>query len=461
MVTNRKRGRGPRHPAPLVAWLGDRVVGEWSVREGEHRFQYAESWTAAPDAHGLSLSLPWTPDGTPLRGEPVRIWFDNLLPDDIALRRRWQERLGPTDADAFDLLSALGGDCIGALRLLPPGATPAASDDGADATPLDEADVERVLDAVLAPARRGGANAVDGAPRVALPGAQEKTALLRRDGRWFRPGDGAPSTHILKLPLGRIGRLQAELQADPRDAVWNEWLCARVLAGFGLPVAACEVARFGRHEVLVVERFDRVAPVANGAGADDAAIVRLPQEDLCQALGVPGERRYEADGGPGLRDVLRVLEGGSRADADRTSFVRTQMIFWLLAATDGHARNHSIFLEAGGGHRLAPCYDVHSSWPLIGTGAGRPTAAQARLALAPRSKSAHRGLADLRAAHWDEVARLAGMGDAGLLRDEIAERLPQVLARVESGLPPEAPAPLVTAILDGMRTLAPRLHAAD
>ncbi|RZL52423.1 MAG: type II toxin-antitoxin system HipA family toxin, partial [Variovorax sp.] len=391
----------------------------------------------------------------PLRGPAVGDWFDNLLPDGDAIRLRLSEQLALGDADAFDLLTVLGRDCVGAVQLLPPGMTPDGFD-RIDATPLDEAGVERAIDAALAGGRRRRDDDADGPLRVALPGAQEKIALLRRDGRWSRPRGATPTTHLLKLPLGRTGHPDAE----PRDAVWNEWLCARVMAAFGLPMAACEVARFGRYEVLVVERFDRV--VQAGTDADGDRIVRRPQEDLCQALGVPGARRREADGGPGLRDILRVLDAGTNAAADKAAVVKAQMVFWLLAATGGHAKNHSIFLAPGGGHRLAPFYDVQSAWPVIGGGGLRAIELQkkTRLALALREKSAHWGLSDIGARHWDDVARLAGQGDARALRDEIAGRLPDVLRRVEAELPPDFSAPLAEAVLGGIRTLAPRLHDA-
>lgn len=455
MAAVKKRGRGPRHPAPLVAWMHGRVVGEWSVREGEHRFRYDEAWVADPDACPLSLSLPFPPDHAALRGAVVGDWFDNLLPDGDAIRPRLSERLDLGAADAFDLLGALGRDCVGAVQLLPPGASPVGFD-RIDATPLDEAGVERAIDAALAGGRRRRDDDADGFVPVALPGAQEKIALLRRDGRWFRPRGATPTTHLLKLPLGRTG----PPQGDPGDAVSNEWLCSRVMAAFGLDVASCDIARFGRHEALVVERFDRAFQA--GPDADGDRIVRRPQEDLCQALGVPGARRYEADGGPGLRDLLRVLDAGTNAAADKAALVKAQMVFWLLAATGGHAKNHSIVRAPGGGHRLAPFYDVQSAWPVVGGGGLRAIELQkkTRLALALREKSAHWGLSDIGARHWDDVARLAGRVDARALRDEVADRLPEVLRRVEAELPPDFPAPLADAVLGGMRSLAPRLHDA-
>jgi serine/threonine-protein kinase HipA len=241
--------------------------------------------------------------------------------------------------------------------------------------------------------------------------------------------------------------------------VENEWLCSRVMSAFGLETAHCEIERFGERKVLVVRRFDRALQPGAEAGGD--WIARLPQEDFCQALGVPGARKYEADGGPGMREILRVLDASTHAVADKTAFVKAQMVFWLLAATDGHAKNFSIFLERGGGYRLTPFYDVLSAWPIIGAGANQLARQRARLAMALRAKSAHWGLADIQARHWDGVARLAGLGDARALCDELRERLPDVLRSVEAQLPAGFPAALADAVFTGMKSTAERLRPTD
>lgn len=453
MVTRSKRGRGPRHPHPLVVWINGQAVGEWTVREGEHRFQYSDEWTASPAARRLSLSLPMTPGNAPLRGPVVQNYFDNLLPDSDAIRKRLQGKFATPSTDAFDLLTAIGRECVGAVQLLPPGALPTGFD-RIEAEALEDAGVERAINASLSTGRVLGQRD-DEDFRISIAGAQEKTALLQRDGRWYRPLHATPTTHIFKLPLGLVGNMQADMHAS----VENEWLCSRVMSAFGLPTAHCDIATFGARKVLVVQRFDRAL---QNAGTDAAWIARLPQEDFCQALGVPGAQKYEADGGPGMREILRVLDASSNAAADKLAFVKAQMVFWLLAATDGHAKNFSIFLERGGGYRLTPFYDVLSAWPVIGHGSNLIALQKARLAMALRSKSAHWGLADIQARHWDGVAKLAGLGDARALCDELAAQVPDVLHNVEAQLPPGFPQPLASAIFDGIRTTAKRLvYVAD
>ena len=455
MVSRSKRGRGPRHPHPLVVWINGQTVGEWTVREGEHRFQYAEEWTASPAARRLSLSLPMTPGNAPQRGPVVQNYFDNLLPDSNAIRTRLQGKFATPSTDAFDLLTAIGRECVGAVQLLPPGVLPTGFD-RIEAEALDDAAVEHAINASLSTGRVLGQRD-DEDFRISIAGAQEKTALLQREGKWFRPLNATPTTHIFKLPLGRVGNMQA----DMKESVENEWLCSRIMSALGLPTAHCDIATFGERKVLVVQRFDRALQNAGSDNSDTEWIARLPQEDFCQALGVPGSQKYETDGGPGMRDILRVLDASSNATADKLAFVKAQMVFWLLAATDGHAKNFSIFLERGGAYRLTPFYDVLSAWPVIGSGADQIAFQKAKLAMALRSKSSHWALQDLRARHWDGVAKLAGLGDAHALCNDLLAQLPGALDTVETQLPSSFPEHVARTIFEGVRNTAKRLTEAD
>lgn len=455
MVSRSKRGRGPRHPHPLVVWINGQTVGEWTVREGEHRFQYAEEWTASPAARRLSLSLPMTPGNAPQRGPVVQNYFDNLLPDSNAIRTRLQGKFATPSTDAFDLLTAIGRECVGAVQLLPPGVLPTGFD-RIEAEALDDAAVEHAINASLSTGRVLGQRD-DEDFRISIAGAQEKTALMQREGKWFRPLNATPTTHIFKLPLGRVGNMQA----DMKESVENEWLCSRIMSALGLPTAHCDIATFGERKVLVVQRFDRALQNAGSDNSDTEWIARLPQEDFCQALGVPGSQKYETDGGPGMRDILRVLDASSNATADKLAFVKAQMVFWLLAATDGHAKNFSIFLEHGGAYRLTPFYDVLSAWPVIGSGADQIAFQKAKLAMALRSKSSHWALQDLRGRHWDGVAKLAGLGDAHALCIDLLAQLPGALDTVEAQLPSSFPEHVARAIFEGVRNTAKRLTEAD
>lgn len=433
----------------LAIWTNGLRVGHWRVHAGEHELAYDPSWVESPLGRPLSRSIPFMPGNKPHRGEVVRNYFDNLLPDNDAIRRRLQQKFGTRDVGTFALLAAIGRDCVGAVQLLHPGDTP----DGWDrieAQPLDEAGVERTIDQSLASGNALGQDHSEDL-RISIAGAQEKTALLLRDGQWCKPLGATPTTHIFKLPLGLVGNMLADMS----DSVENEWLCARLLSALGLPVATCGMATFGRRRVLVVERFDRRLMQPNAAPAWWA---RLPQEDMCQALGQAGSMKYESDGGPGMAGILRTLQAGTEAQEDTRNFVLAQLAFWLMAATDGHAKNFSIFLERGQGYRMTPLYDVLSAWPIIGHGPNQIPFKRAKLAMALRAKNAHYHLHEIQTRHWEVLARQAGVPFAYLV--ELVERVPQAFEVVQAELPRGFPERIWQSIRDGMELQARRFLGA-
>ncbi len=440
MVTFRRPRTNPQDSV-LGVWANGEHVGNWSLVDGEHRFKYDESWPASPAARWLSLSLPFTPDNLPHRGEVVRNFFDNLLPDSDSIRRRLRDKFATGSTEAFDLLAAIGRDCVGSVQLLPPDMAP----DGFDRIeflPLNEAEVEQAINHAVTGGRVVGQDMTDDL-RISIAGAQEKTALLWHTDQWCRPLGATPSTHIFKLPLGLVGNMRADMS----DSVENEWLCAQILAQLGLPVADCEMARFGQRKVLVVDRFDRALQQPQGRAP---WIARLAQEDFCQALGVAGERKYENEGGPGIRAILRQLDNSSRADQDKLVFVSTQLAFWLMAATDGHAKNFSIFLERGGGYRMTPLYDVLSVWPIMGTGPNQVHPRRAKLAMALRSKNTHYHLHEIHTRHWQVLARQSGVPDAFDHMVALVLLVPDALERVEAQLPAGFPQRVFKTIRTGM-----------
>ena len=181
------------------------------------------------------------------------------------------------------------------------------------------------------------------------------------------------------------------------------------------------------------------------------SILRLPQEDFCQALGRPASLKYESDGGPGIADILGVLDRSSCSLGDKRAFIKAQIVFWLLAATDGHAKNFSLFHERGGSYRLTPFYDVLSAWPIVGNGPRLLPVQQVKLAMAVRGRNAHWKINDIRPRHWDAVARLAGLGDAAALVAEVRDQTPAVIAEVSGQLPVDFPGEVSGMIFDGMR----------
>jgi serine/threonine-protein kinase HipA len=432
----------------LDLWMNGQHVGVWfGTRTGTSGLRYDDAWVRSANARPLSVSLPIPAGGGDVLGPQVEHYFDNLLPDSSLIRDRLRRRFNTPSTRAADLLAAIGRDCVGAVQLVPAGTLPPAHN-RIDSTPLTDAHIEALLAYTANDATNVPSPAHDF--RISIAGAQEKTALLRIGQRWHLPQGATPTTHIFKLPLGLVGNMQA----DMRESVENEWLCATLLAELGFDVAPTQMGQFGAQKVLIVERFDR--RWVDGTQSGGRWIARLPQEDFCQAHGWPGDLKYESDGGPGIRAGLALLSGSSQAKADSLRFAMTQLAFWLMAATDGHAKNFSIFLERGGNYRLTPLYDVLSAWPIVGTGRGQIAPQRVKLAMALRGKNAHYHLKDIQLRHWQALARTTGTPDAFDHMVALVLQVPYALDRVAAKLPPHFPPRLFKTIHAGMVAQAQR-----
>ena len=432
----------------LAVWTNGVRLATWSVgTRGDMELQYDAAWQASPAGRPLSLSLPFGADGTPLRGQAVDSYFDNLLPDSNDIRKRLANRFRTRTLQPFDLLEAIGRDCAGAVQLLPEGEEPTGFD-RIEGTRLTDAQIEAHLDSMLAPPPPG--HDQDDDFRLSIAGAQEKSALLKVGNRWLMPHGATPTTHILKLPLGLVGNRKADLSTS----VENEWLCMQLLQAFGLPVARTSIEDFGSRRVLCVERFDRqLHPSGNW-------IVRLPQEDFCQVNGLPPMLKYEADGGPGVKAIADVLAGSERAQEDIATLLRAQVLFWLLAATDGHAKNFRIHLLPQGRYRLTPLYDVMSMLPVMGTAPNQFSWHKAKLAMAVAGKNRHYMLKDIQRRHFNAMAPKCGYGrDAEPLIQSLLERAPAAVEEVNAKVPRGFPQQVLDTILEGLKAAANKLAA--
>ncbi|CAN0625086.1 serine/threonine-protein kinase HipA [Burkholderia multivorans] len=438
-------GRKP-HARALSIWANGVRVGVWRIpARGAMELHYDPAWKQSAAGRPLSLSLPFGIGDAPLRGERVNHYFDNLLPDSEAIRRRLATRFGTTTLEPFDLLAAVGRDCVGAVQLLGEDEAPAGFD-RIDGTPLSDDDVARLLDQASGAAGNGDGDDF----RLSLAGAQEKTALLRHDGRWMRPHGATPTTHILKLPFGLVGNKRADLTTS----VENEWLCLAILRAFGLPVPDAQIVTFGAHKVLSVKRFDRAL------NRDGRWLLRLPQEDFCQALGVPPHLRYEAHGGPGVPDLAAILRQSEQPDADLDTLFAALILFWMLAAPDGHAKNFSLRLLPGGRFRLTPLYDVMSIWPVEGDGANQRSWHKAKLAMAVHGKRRHYAMREVTRRHFSAMAEQCRLGDiAAPIVERLIAATPGVIDAVGAALPRGFPAKVADRILAGLKQAAQRLDA--
>ncbi len=425
----------------LMVWMNGIQVGVWEITRQGERFTYTDSWLSNAYARPLSLSLPFAPGNAPCQGEEVAYYFDNLLPDSDTIRRRLAQRYQAKGIDAFQLLAKLGRDCVGAIQLLPEEEVPTNLYQ-IQGKPLTEAEIAQQLRRVATDTSLGRDQADDDL-RLSIAGAQEKTALLQHDGQWFLPQGSTPTTHIFKLPLGLVGHMQA----DMRTSVENEWLCSKIVAAYGVPIASCEIAHFEEQKALVVTRFDR------RLSTDGRWIVRLPQEDFCQAMGISPLRKYQADGGPSITSSMNLLLGSENRDADRRHFFKTQILFWLLAATDGHGKNFSIAHLPGAAYRATPVYDVMSSHPVIGAGKNKIPYQKVKLAMAVRGSTNHYLVDKIQRRHWisqgQQVGLSAEMSEA--LIEEVISQTDAVIDRVSKSLPAGFPIDLAESIFEGMK----------
>jgi serine/threonine-protein kinase HipA len=425
---------------PLNVFLNGRLVGLLRREStGAIDFQYAREWLDWENTFPVSLSLPLREDR--YIGALVTNVFDNLLPDSDQIRRRIAQRVSADGTDAYSMLSALGHDCVGALQFLPDGVAPGAVGDTAGRPVSDEEVSELIRNLTDAPLGVGE----DEDFRISIAGAQEKTALLRRDGQWFKPTGTTATTHILKPQIGQLPN-----GVDLSNSVENEYLCLKLMEGLGVPAAKVEIADFGGRRTLIVERFDR-------HWTRDTRLLRLPQEDCCQALSVPPTRKYQSDGGPGMQQVINLLKGSDTPDADITTFVRANIIFWLLGATDGHAKNFSVFITPGGRFRMTPAYDVLTAQPNLD--AGQIRGKNFKLAMSV-GKNRHYDVHGVMPRHFLQTADLAGVGlpTVRSIIEDLGEGARRKAATVIEALPQDFPVQLIdsvmTAISERSRLLA-------
>lgn len=431
----------------LHIWMNGILIGYWEITRQGERLGYFDEWLTHEQARPLSLSLPFWPDNPPFQGYRVNNYFDNLLPDNDAIRRRLAQRYRTDGTDAFQLLAKLGRDCVGAIQLLAEEEEPTDIYE-INGQVLNKAQIARQLRNITSAEGLGQQDHIEDL-RLSIAGAQEKTALLRHNNKWLLPHGTTPTTHIFKLPMGLVGHMQA----DMRTSVENEWLCSKIVAAYGIPVAHCEIGNFDDQKALVVERFDRTL------SSDGSWILRLPQEDMCQAKGVSPQCKYQSDGGPGIAEIMELLLASDYAEQDRHNFFKTQLIFWVLAATDGHAKNFSIAHLAGGRYRATPIYDVLSAHPVIGKKKNQIAPQKAKLAMSVRGSTNYYLIEQIQRRHWIAQASQVGLTSsmAEQLIKEITGSTEKVIDAVTKLLPNDFPMDLAENIFNGMKKQGARL----
>lgn len=369
----------------LDIWWDGRLVGQLTQdKHGELGFAYARAWLDDEAAQTLSASLPKRAE--PFSRRECRPFFGGLLPEE-SQRDAAAQALGVSRANDFALLDRLGGDVAGALQLLPPGEAPATLAPDQRPTPLDDAALIRVLDALPVRPLLAGEEGL----RLSLAGAQSKVPVVLVDGAVALPAPGQPTTHILKPPISRFVATTE-----------NEAFVMRLAAVIGLDVAPVEPRTVQDRTFLLVQRYDR-------ATGDDGFVRRIHQEDFCQALGVPPETKYASEGGPTFKDCFALLRRLAARPAVDVLKLLDAVIFNVIAGNaDAHGKNFSILYDAEG-PRLAPLYD------LLATVAYPDLSPKFAMKIGKRAT-----LAELDAKGWAAFATDAGLG-LPLVRRRVAE----------------------------------------
>jgi serine/threonine-protein kinase HipA len=377
----------------LVVWWDGRVVGQLTQNQhGELGFAYSPEWLGTDDAPPLSASLPKRAE--PFSRRECRPFFGGLLPEE-SQRDAAAQALGVSRGNDWALLDRLGGDVAGAVQLLPPGEQPAAPDPVQRPTPLDEAGLMRVLDALPVRPLLAGESGL----RLSLAGAQSKVPVVLIDGAVALPAPGQPTTHILKPPIARFS-----------GTTENEALVMRLAAAMGLDVAAVEPRVVRDRPFLLVERYDR-------SRSENGVVRRIHQEDFCQALGVPAETKYASEGGPTLKGCFALLRRvGARPAVDVLKLLDAVIFNLIVGNADAHGKNFSILYDRDG-PRLAPLYD------LLATVAYPDLSPKLAMRIGKRAT-----LGEMDAKGWSAFAADVGVG-LPLIRRRVSEISQAVMVR--------------------------------
>lgn len=316
----------------LNVFFGQTKVGSLSINaKRSFLFLYSKKWITSSDAFQISISLPLQEDL--FSNDKVKSFFSNLLPES-AVRQLIAKQLGISDKNDFMLLKLIGGECAGAITILPESGIPESPDQYRYDSLSDQQLAELIKDIPRRPLLAGQEGV-----RMSLAGAQEKLALFYKDPEFYIPKNGAPSNYILKSAMAHF-----------QSSIANECFCMMLAESIDLNVPPVMIVQKETQTILLIKRYDRIL--------DNDVVSRLHQEDFCQAMGLSHELKYQTDGGPGLKacfDLIRDYSANPVKDFQQLM----QWVFfnYLIGNMDAHAKNLS-FIYQGRQIRLAPFYDM-------------------------------------------------------------------------------------------------------
>lgn len=395
----------------LRVLVNDRELGSiFQSTNGRLRFVYDEQWRDSIDAYPLSLSMPL---GASEHSHTVisnYLW--GLLPDRQATLAAIASAHSVSVRSAFALVAAVGEDLAGAVQIVPPNRLNALKT-REGVVQIPEAKLARFLDDIIA--NQGPLNISDDAGFFSLAGAQAKKAVYWVNGKWYEPRGRTPSTHIIKPPMpGLEGQVE------------NEHFCLRLAQSLDLKTCESSVELIGNKPNIVTERYDRMRIKGGGTrlqlNEPGGRVVRIHQEDTCQALGIDPAKKYQAEGGPGMRAIMELLAGSGDPATDRSRFMRACAFNFVILGSDAHGKNFSILIDVGGRYRLAPLYDINSVLP-YDMGRAR------KLAMTIGGEGRWRSVGPT---HWEKAAKLSGYSSADALKHvrQIIQEAPDAAHKV-------------------------------
>ncbi|MFZ3035554.1 MAG: type II toxin-antitoxin system HipA family toxin [Parvibaculum sp.] len=381
----------------IVLMNGEKAGVVTQDANGNLSFSYDEEWHD-DERTPLSLSMPTSIATHENKAITCFMW--GLLTDNEETLKKIGRDHQVSPRNPFALLSAIGHDCAGAVQFVRPEEVDFV-EHGGGLTPISNAEIAAELQSLRQ--NRGGKNPN---AQFSLAGAQPKVAYARVNGAWHVPSGRMATTHILKPS-----------SVEHTGLIENEHFCLQLANRIGLPAAPSEIIRFGDETAIVSTRYDRgVDPLSDIKSLDKIVIDRIHQEDMCQALGYPPDKKYEKEGGPGIVKIMDVISGSNSPDFDRNRFMKSIILNFIIKGTDAHAKNYSI-IHLNSQYRLSPLYDVASILPYK-----EYDTHDLRLSM---RVGKHYKFEDIALRHWEAMARSARYS-VDLIREELRSMIRNV-----------------------------------
>lgn len=376
----------------LTVFWEKELVGDLSLDEKRNFvFQYDSNWSASEKALPLSIRLPLRKESFP--DDVCRTFFSNLLPEGN-VRTLIARKLGISETNDFELLKALGGECAGAISLLPAGREAADWGDYELLTP-DQ------LNIMIENMSNNPLLVSQDELRLSLAGAQQKLPVYIQDGKIYLPRGAYPSSHILKPQVPGFEHI-----------IENEAFSMMLAKKYGLPVPESSMWK-GKHAIYLVERYDRKR-------GTESKLIRLHQEDFCQALGYSYSQKYESEGGPNLDKCFSLLSDHSTQPVVDKRLLLEWIVFnYLIGNCDAHAKNISMLITRQE-YKLSPLYDLVSTrvYPKLSPKFAMRIGGQYRADWVLKE-------------HWQRLAQSAGVGFKAVtgICEDMGAKLPDLAAQ--------------------------------